>query len=385
MTGAALAPLNIDVTTSMVAVVTALAVLVFGLATLAKPSRATVAWGVAYAIGIFGAYLWLGGYQLDDPVMRAGASATLFSFEPLVWWGLRAFARRRPISWPVIAFMVLGPVLLLTTAGSPIYQIAFRVLFLVASIFAALVVYELIRLRNVPRDITMPLLLASAMFVLLAVTAAVSAVTVRGLTSEQQMGILRGTNSTGAIVLSACAAFTLILLVRTDADAASRAHDDAERLRRRLARAHARGEEDWSVLAVHLDDPVDLRDALTIGTFAELIARHRAGIEKSLPAAADIHVVDDTTTVIVINAGDEAVAHHIRDILSRISSVDDEAAAGPRLSASVGWAPASALGFDYDVLLAAADLAALDARARGGDRWARADRPAPASPANLEA
>jgi hypothetical protein len=384
--GAALAPLNVDVTTSMVAVVTVLAVLVSGLATLARPSRATVAWGTAYAIGIFGAYLWLGGYQLDDPVMRAGASAILFSFEPLVWWGLRAFAGRRPIWWPVIVFVLVGPVLLLGTAGHPAYQVAFRALFLAASVFAGLIVYELIRLKNVARDITMPLVLASVTFVLLAVVAAISAFVVDGLTAEQQLGILRGTNSTGAMVMSTCAAFTLILLVRTDGPRGAGRGDAIEQTRRRLLRAEAQGDDAWSVLEVRLDDQVDLREALSAGVFSEVADRFHADIEDTLPAAADIHRLDDGRAIVVIGAADEAMRHHLPAMLGRISAMRDGATvAGIRLSASVGWATASDFGFDYDALVAAADRAAVAARAAGGDRWARAERPAPASPANLEA
>ncbi|WP_292905583.1 hypothetical protein [Microbacterium sp.] len=386
MISAALAPLNVDVTTSMVAVVTVLAVLVSGLATLAKPSRATIAWGTAYAIGIFGAYLWLGGYQLDDPVMRAGASAILFSFEPLVWWGLRAFAGRRPIWWPVIAFIALGPVLLLGTAGHPAYQVAFRALFLTASVFAGLIVYELIRMKNVDRDITMPLILASATFVLLAVVAVISAFAVDGLTAEQQLGILRGTNSTGAMVMSTCAAFTLILLVRTDAPSRGGWDEQIERSRRRLARAEAQGDDAWSVLDVHLDDQVDLREALSATVFAEVRDRFHADVERSVPAAADIHCIDDGRVIVVIGAGEEAMRHHVPALLSRISSMGEGTAVpGIRVSASVGWATATTFGFDYDMLVAAAHRAADAARAAGGDRWARAERPASASPANLEA
>lgn len=386
MIRSALAPLNIDVTVSMVAVITVLGVMVFGLATLARPSRATIAWGAAYAMGVFGAYLWLGGYQLDDPVMRAGASAILFCFGPLVWWGLRAFAGRTSIWWPVVTFIALGPLLLLLTAGSPAYQVAFRVFFLVASVFSGLIVYELIRLPHVARDVTMPLILASAVFVLLAVVAAVSALAVDGLTPEQQLGILRGTNSTGALVMSTCAAFTLILLVRVDAPQRTLADDDIERARRRLALAQAQGDEAWSVLDVHLDDPVDLREALSAGTFAELAERFRDDLERSLPAAADVHRVDDTRFVVVIGGGEEAMKHHLASMLGRISAIGDGAAvAGIRVSASVGWAAASVVGHDYDALVLAAEHAAAQARLAGGNRWARAERPAPASPANLEA
>lgn len=384
MIRAALAALSVDVTVSMVAVITVLGVLVVGLATLARPTAATIAWGTAYAVGIFGAYLWLGGYQLDDPVLRAGASAVLFSFEPLVWWGLRAYAGRRRISWPVAAFVLIGPALLLFSAGTEAYPVAFRVFFLLASVFAGLIVYELIRITHVPRDITMPLILSCTVFVALAVVAAVSTVAGGDLTPEQQLGILRGTNSTGAIVMSTCAAFTLILLVRVDARRLSGDIDEVDRLRRRLARAQAHGDEEWSLLDVRLDDPDDLREALTARTYVEVVERFHADVERVLPAAAETHSVDDARMIVLFGAGDEETRHHIEVLIARVSELDGTKAAGTRLSASVGWARASAFGYDYDRLAEAAERAAGQARAAGGGRWVRAARPSTASPANLE-
>lgn len=379
----AIATLSIDVTVSMVAVITVVGVLVFGLATLARPSAATITWGTAYVMGIFGAYLWMGGYQLDSPLMRAGASSVLFSFEPLVWWGLRAHAARRRVSWPVVAFVVIGPALLLLSAGTVGYPVAFRVFFLAASVFAALIVYELTRLTDVARDITMPLILASTVFVALAVVAAMSTFA-SGLSPEEQIGILRGTNSTGAIVMSTCAAFTLILLVRADAPLSSHALDGADRLRRRLARAQAHGDDDWSLLDVHLDDPADLREAFTNGAYVEVVARFHADIESALPATAESHDVDETRTIVLLAAGDEETRHHIAVLLARISALDTESTAGTRLSASVGWARAAAFGYDYDRLVDATARAAGEARAAGGGRWVRAAKPSQTSPANLE-
>jgi hypothetical protein len=45
---------------------------------------------------------------------------------------------------------------------------------------------------------------------------------------------------------------------------------------------------------------------------------------------------------------------------------------GIRSSASIGWATASVVGYDYDALAAAAGRAAARARAAGGDQWKRA-------------
>lgn len=65
-----LVPVSVDITTSMVAVVTVLTALVVGLGTLAKPSRATVIWGAAFGLGVLGAYLWLAGQQTQEQMLR---------------------------------------------------------------------------------------------------------------------------------------------------------------------------------------------------------------------------------------------------------------------------------------------------------------------------
>lgn len=383
MTGAMHTPLNIDVTTSMVAVVTVLAVLVVSLATLARPGRATIVWGAAFGLGMIGAYLWLGGHQLDDPVLRAGASGILLDFEPLVWVGLRLYAGRR-VRWvPAAAFAVLCPAVLLITAGTPVYASVFRVAFLAASVFAALIVYELFRLDDVARDITMPLMLASGVFVVLAVAAVASGFLVGSVSSDQQLAVLRGVNTVGTLVMSTCAAFTLVLLVRTGAPARHGRGDRLARIRSRLRRARMQNDQGWSLLDVRLDDPEDLREASSSAAFAVLTERFHGDVEATMPVTAEIDRVGDGRALVLVWGSEEVVRHHVRSMLTRISTIDRDAGIpSVRVSASVGWAASSACGFDADVLADAAADAVAQARAGGGDRWARAATRA--SPTTLE-
>jgi hypothetical protein len=370
---AALAPVNVDIVTSMVAVVTVLAALVLGLATLARPSRATIIWGAAFSLGVLGAYLWLAGHQTDDPVLRAAASGILLGFEPLIWLGLRMHLNRRVPWWPAVALQLLLPLLLVVMAGTPWYLLTFHLVFIASAVFAGMIAYELLRRQPVALDIVLPLALASGGFVLVALGTGVSALWNDGASTEAQLSALRGMNAVGTVVVSTCAAFTLVLMVRAQHPVSGAAEDASRRARRWLRKAEAQSEQVWSILDVRLDDPADLREASTASSFALIARRFHDDIQEALPAAAEAHRVDDTRAIVIIRGGEEAVQHHIRGMLNRISTMQRESSVdGIRASASIGWASVAAVGYDYDVLVAAAGDAAMRARAAGGDRWNRA-------------
>lgn len=366
-------PANVDITTSMVAVVTVLAAIVFTLATLARPSRATATWGAAFGLGVLGAYLWLAGNQTDEAALRGAASAILLCFEPLVWLGLRMHLGRRAPWWPVAAFLVVAPTLLVLTAGTAWYLLSFHVVFLASGVFGAMVAYELFRRRPTARDILLPLALASCALLVVAAVSGVSALMSDGVSTAAQLSALRGMNAVGTLVVSTCAAFTLVLLVRADSYTPADTEAALGRLRQRLQKASAQHEQVWSLLDVRLDDPADLREASSGSAFALIVNRFHDDIQEALPAAADAVRIDDTRAIVLIRGSEEAVQFHLRDMLTRISIIDREATAdGIRASASIGWASVAAIGFDYDDLLAAAGRAAVRARAAGGDRWKRA-------------
>ncbi|KJL22478.1 hypothetical protein RN51_01792 [Microbacterium oxydans] len=370
-----LVPVSVDITTSMVAVVTVLTALVVGLGTLARPSRATVTWAAAFGSGVLGSYLWLAGQQTDEPMLRAAASALMLCFEPLVWIGLRQHFGRRASWWVVIPFLVAAPVLLVATAGTPGYLPTFHAVFVASGVFAGMVAYELLRGRPVARDIVLPLALASCGFVVVAVVSAASALVSGSEGTQEQLSALRGMNAVGTLVVSTCAAFTLVLLVRAgDKAAAGAGTEGADRVRRRLRKAEAQNDQPWSILDIRLDDPVDLREASTGAAFARIVDRFHEDIEEALPAAADADRIEDGRAIVIIRASDEAVRYHLRAMLTRIAIVEQDASAnGIRSSASIGWAPVTVVGYDYDLLRAAADRAAIRARAAGGDQWKRAN------------
>lgn len=370
--------ISIDVTTSMVAIVTVITVLVFGLVTLARPSRATITWAAAFALGMLGTYLWVGAHNADQPALRAAASGLLIGFEPLIWLGLRLHRGVRTRAWPVLTFVVVAPALLAATAGAPPFQVVFRVVFLAGGVFAALIVRELLLARQVPRDVTMPLLLASCGFVVIAVAGAASTLIGGGPSPAAQLGLLRGVNAVGTIVTCACAAFTLALMVRGGAEGAATGADE-EAMRGRLRRARRAKDESWSLLDIRLDDPADLREAFAGSEYGRIIARFHEDVEDELPPAADVERVADGHVLVLLAGSPEAIQHHLKALLARISDVHPEVPGhGIRVSASVGWAPTAVCGYDFDDLVATAAVAAAEARAAGGDRWKRVDVALPA-------
>ncbi|GAB3600240.1 hypothetical protein [Microbacterium tumbae] len=370
------ADITVDVSASLVAIVTLTTVLVIGLATLPRPSAATITWGAAFSLGMLGTYLWVAAQQVGAPVLQAVSSAFMVCFEALLWLGLRFHAGRRTIWWPVAAFLVLAPVSLGIGATTAYFAEIFRVVFLAGGAFAGLVAFELFRMRRSSRDVILPLALASCAFVAVSAVGFIAGfLGTRTLSSAEQLVVLRDINGVGTLVTCVCAAITLVLLVRADIVPEHDGEGAAERARRRLLKAKAQRDPAWSVLDIRLDDPSDLREAWTAATFARIADGFHDRIVDALPASADAERVAAGHTVVVIHGSDEAVQHHLRTVLSRVSAIDEDGPlASMRVSASVGWASAAAGGYDYDVLAKMAAEGAVIARADGGDRWQRVRR-----------
>ncbi len=131
--------------------------------------------GVAFGIGMLGAYLWLAGHHTGSPVLRAAASAIVVCFVPLVWIGVRMHFERTAPWLPVIVALVGVPAALILTAGTRWYLPVFHVVFLAMAVFAGLLAWELTRGQAATRDIVLPLALAACGFVVVAVVSAGSA------------------------------------------------------------------------------------------------------------------------------------------------------------------------------------------------------------------
>ena len=378
---AAVVDVHAGLSQSLVVLVTVATALVFGLVVLRRPSAATSAWGIAFGLGLLATYTWVTADFTGMVSLRAFASGLMLSFEPLVWLGLRWFAGRRTGWIGVAVFAVVVPSALAVSAGTAWFAFVFSATFAAAGVYAALIVRELARLQVASRDITLPLMLASAAFVVVAFLNAIWQLMGAGMPSEQQFTMLRQVNGMGTLITSYCAAVTILLLVRADPAHRARGLSSAaatSAMRERMDRIREHADDQWSMLDVRLDDPADLREASGQSDFAAIIERFHLHVREALPPAADIVRRDDTQLVVLLPGSDEAVEHHLRTLLNQVAIIDDhDPRAAIRVSASVGWARVRDGQFDFDALLSLAASRAERARDRGGDRWetTRVDAP----------
>jgi GGDEF domain-containing protein len=374
------APVGITVNTSvtLVALVTLSAALVFGLALMPRPSRATITWSVGFGVAMLATYVWVAANQFDSAPLRALSSGLIVSFEPLLWLGIRYYAGKRPL-WPAaVAFVAIGPALLTATSTTDAYPTVFRIVFSAAAVFAGLSAWELFRLRLSARDVVLPLALISSAFVVVAVFGIVAGITGVGSAPGDELRMLRDINGVGILLTSQCAAITIVLLARGEVllrggGRGGRAEGDGTVLRARLARAQRQQDASWSLLDIRLDDPADLQEASGTAVFASIVDAFHAHVLAALPAAADLERVSDVQVRALLPGTEEAVRRELRALLQQVSEIEDTGPrASVRVSASVGWAGAAASDYDLDALSAAAADAATLAQDRGGDRWERA-------------
>jgi GGDEF domain-containing protein len=102
--------------------------------------------------------------------------------------------------------------------------------------------------------------------------------------------------------------------------------------------------------------------------------RFALDVDSVLPSDADIERINPTRFVALIPRSSGGVRELLTELLERISKTDDSSLP-LRPSASIGWAPVSVVGYEYDVLVSAASEAAVTAARKGGDRWERIHGP----------
>ncbi|WP_336648681.1 hypothetical protein [Microbacterium sp. MMO-10] len=372
------APIGITVNTSatLVALVTLSAALVFGLALMPRPSRATITWSVGFGVAMLATYVWVAANQFDSASLRALSSGLIVCFEPLLWLGIRFYAGRRAF-WPAaVVYIAIGPAALALTSTTDAYPVVFRIVFSAGAVFAGMSAWELFRLRISARDVVIPLALVSSAFVVVAVFGIAAGITGVGSAPGDELRMLRDINGVGILLTSQCAAITIVLLTRGETllrGGGKGEQDDHAILRARIARASRRQDPAWSLLDVRLDDPVDVQDALGPAAFASIVAAFHAHVLDALPAAADVARIADGRVLVLLPGSDDEVRRLLRALLTRVSTIEDPGPRAPlRVSASVGWAGVLDADYDLEALTSAAAEASALAQARGGDRWERA-------------
>lgn len=359
----------------VVALTTLATVLFIGLGFLPRPSRATALWSTAFAVAMVGSYVWLAQDHVASEPLRALGSGLTIAPMPLLWSGLRAYrGRERQHLMIGYLFGLLSPVILLLSSFAGVYGVAVRVLFTVTAVFAGLIIVELVGLGPRVRDEALPLVGVSAAFIVFAVIIDVNGLLVMGglIGGSDALALMRDMNLVGMAVYVVCALVTTLLLTVRSEEAVASPRDAFERTARgRLDRARAADDDWWSLLDIRLDDPDDIRTASSTAEFNAVAYKFARDVDSVLPADADIEQVDSTRFLALVPRSQGGVRELLAELLERVARTEHDRSLPLRLTASIGWAPVSAAGYEFETLTANADEAARRAHAEGGDRWER--------------
>ena len=214
----------------------------------------------------------------------------------------------------------------------------------------------------------------SAAYIVFAVVIDINGVIVEagGIANADSLDFVRTLNMIGVTVYVVCALVTTLLLTVRSDEISTSPRDAFERTaRNRLNRAQAANDEWWSMLDIRLDDPDDIRAASSTAAFNAVAQRFGREVDSVLPPDADIDRITATRFVALVPRPQGGIRELITELLERMTTMDEQQSVPVRLTASIGWAPVSATGYDFARLIDQAADAADAAYANGGDRWER--------------
>jgi GGDEF domain-containing protein len=368
MGGLAVANLGI----AQVAVATLGTVMIIGLGFLQRPSRASLLWSLAFVLAMVSTWVTLAGESLGMESVRRAGLGVMLGAPALIWSGFRARRGVQALPWVALVQSVVTALVLVAVTDPIAYNLTFRALFFAAGVFAGLTLWEIRRSPDRHDRLVLPLAIVSGAFVVLGVLILLAAVVLP--VQQSDLTLVRMLNALGMLVYLVCATVTLLFFtsvspvgVHTAASWPQFTVTAVDRLRR----ASAAAETSWALLAIRIDDPDDIRATLGDAVFSRLAAGFEDVVARSFPAEADIGREGRGRVVVLVARPGPVLREHVRAALRRITELEATTSVAVQLSASVGWAPADIVGYDFDALLAAADRAADEASRQGGDRWER--------------
>jgi len=364
-----------DIQPLLITLSTVCTVLMIGLGFLPYPSRESAIWASAFVAVMVATYFDTAAGALGGVWPRVIAESLNIAGLGLVWVGVRVRVGRRWVLLvpTIITAALLGAALLLS-AGTPAQPFVVTVGLFLTALVAAAIAIELFAVRTAQRVVTVPLTVAASLISVFAVIWFVASVLQQGIVGVGRLVMAQQYAPTAAVVIMVTALVTLLLLVRNDTPATT--SESATGFRAialdRLSRAERFDDAWWSVLDVRLDDPIALREASSALAYTRVLDRFASDVSAVFPAEADLHRVEPTRIIVLLPRHEAAVRPLLRALLERVATVSSDQSIDVRLSASIGWASVSLLGYDLDDLLAAASTAADEAQLSGGDRWERA-------------
>ncbi|MEN2740545.1 hypothetical protein ABCS02_22355 [Microbacterium sp. X-17] len=369
-------PVGADTIGIAQAVLTTLgALLVIGLAFVPHPNRATLLWAIGFLLSAI--FVLIAVFAMFDglEMLRRAMMASLLACTVFPWAGLRAWRRAPSMAWLFLPTILVLLALLLLPGTLPIYSLCFRIAFLLAAIFPALAVWEILRLPERTDVLLQPMLIGSAAFVAFALGSAIAGVFYPP-TEGDDLTLVRTLNAIGMLIYVTCLFVSIVWLAQQRRPATVRhAVADWARFcdvaRERLRRADEGGEQSWALLAIHLDDEATIRAATGPGSFASITGELDTHVRQTFPADADIGRRGSGRIVVLVPRSTVVVRELVRALLKAVNAYGGPGLETLQSSASVGWVTVDVAGYDFAALLDAATMAVERAAAAGGDRWYR--------------
>lgn len=360
------------------AVITTLAtMLTIGIAFLVKPGRSTLYWSFAFALAMLATFGVVAGEVSGVETLRRASLGALMGSPALLWSGFRAHWGLRAHVWAGPAVAVVSALALGLAPDVSSFTVAYRTVFLAASVFAALFVVDWARRGpGVRADrLLLPMVIVSIAFFVTGLATFVAGF-VFPPSGGDDFTLVRLISSAGMLVYVACALIAVVGATARDSGlgrsaTVSTGWQQFERTAgERLVRAQ-RSAEPWSVVFLALDDAADIRQSAGAPAFSGLSDRLEATVREVFPAESDIGSPTPGAVVALVPRPEAAVRDLLRTALERITELDVDGALPIRPTASAGWAPVSVLGYDLDTLIYTGREAARLASGKGGDRWER--------------
>lgn len=357
---------------SLTALATMLAV---GIAFLSKPSRATLFWSCAFALGMVATFGVVAGGINDAETIRRICLGALLGAPALLWSGFRAFWGVRSFVWAGPALGVTAAIAFVAVGDSGWFATAYRCAFLVSASFAVLFFLDWLRLGDRRDRLVLPFAIVSLAFGLLAVGIAIASL-VSPPADGDDLGLIRVTPSVGMLLYIGSAVIAVLgvstreRMTRRDAASAgewARFQADATA---RLIGARRSGEP-MSMVYLRLDDLTELRQAAGANAVSLASDRLAQVVQAVFSADATVCSPQVGTVFALVARPDPGVRDLLRVCLTQVSQIEVPGRMPVQPSASAGWATTSTVGYDLSALIYLSREASAFADDKGGDRWER--------------
>lgn len=355
---------------------TALAtMLAVGVAFLSKPSKATLYWVCAFALGMVATFGVVAAGINEAETIRRLCLGALLGAPALLWSGFRAYWGVRPHAWAGPTVSVIAAVVLVAVGDSGAFGTAYRVVYLISASFAVLFFIDWLRFADRRDRVIIPFTVLSLAFGILAVAIAVASL-LSPPADGDDLGLIRVTPSVGMLLYIGTAVIAVVglstreLLSRRDAASAEGWSRFQAASALRLAEARRSGEP-MSMVYLRLDDLTELRQAAGANALSLASQRLTTVVQTVFGSDSTVCSPQTGTVYALVGRPDPGVRDLLRVCLERASQIEIPGRLPVQPSASAGWATTSTVGYDLSALIYLSREAAAFADDKGGDRWER--------------